>query len=217
MSQPRQGSARPTDAPDTLYVLAPGVDENGCRLMAEEAVRLTRLDVPRVSGRGARGLRPFYGAGFYGVSWIHPYIWYQERGTSPHTMRKLAGRVIPMWVDDSTGQLAKDQKKPRTRVTEDGRKQTLIFRRVARMGQRKVVRRSIGGSEVTTSVPASYPGAPGRIAGREGRGRISTGNVGVRWRHPGLRAAGTIETAVLKVAAYSGVGQPSVQTTSRVQ
>lgn len=216
MTEP-QGSARPRETPDTLYVLVDGANEHACRVMAEEAVRLSRRDFPRVSGRGAQGLRPFYGAGFFGVSWTEPYVWYRERGTKPFTMRKLAGKTIPMWVDDQDGSARRDNPKAETRVTEDGRKQVKIFRRVAKIGQRKMVRRTIAGITTSVSVPASYPGAPGRISGRYDRGRISVGNVGVRWRHPGLQAAGTIETAVLKVAAYSGLGQPPVQVTTRVQ
>lgn len=212
----RQGSAPPSDAPDTMYVLVPGVDEQHAQVLAVEAVRLARLDLPRVTGRSARGLMPFFGAGFFGVSWIHPYLWWQESGTRPFTMTKLAGKVIPMWVDDADGSARRADPKAKTRITEDGRRQVLIFRRAARLGQRKTVMRRLAGRDVPTSVPASYPGAPGRIAAREG-GRISSGNVGVRWRHPGLRPRGSIETAVLKVAAAAGLGQPQVHTTRRVQ
>jgi hypothetical protein len=66
----------------------------------------------------------------------------------------------------------------------------------------------------SVSVPASYPGAPGRIARRtapapwtpEGQrgGQISAGNVGVRWRHPGLRAMQFMNTAMATAVFEAG-------------
>lgn len=216
MTAPRLGTPSPRSEPDSIYALVPGAPVDACRRLAEESVRVARLSYPRISGRSARGLHPVWGAGWYGVGWREPSVWYQERGTRPHTMTRLAGKVVPMWVDDRDGSVRRADPKAKTRVTDDGRRQVLIFRRAARIGQRKTVKRVVGGAEVSVSVPASYPGAPGRIGSRSG-GRIALGNVGVRWRHPGLPAAGHLETAVLKVAAAAGLGQPATQTTSRVQ
>ena len=73
-----------------------------------------------------------------------------------------------MWVDDPTGELASKNPKARTRVTMSGKPQVLIFRRAAKLGQRKAVRTKIAnGLYHQTSVPMSYPGAPGRIGTRQ--------------------------------------------------
>ncbi len=209
------GQAR--GGPDSLYVLAPGLSDDACRRLAEEATRLAKLRAPRLSGRSAKGLRPFWGAGFFGVSWTDAYVWFHEKGAGSHTMRRLAGKTIPMWLDDPVGDLRRADPKAKTRVTADGRRQVLVFRRAAPIGQRKSVRRRVGGAEVVLSVPAAYPGAPGRIANRDALGRTQTANVGVRWRHPGLRPRGFIAEAVLSMAEAAGLGRPQPQVTSRVQ
>jgi len=135
-------------------------------------------------------------------------------------MRSLAGKTIPMWVNDPTGSEAAKNPRAKTRTTDDGRKQILIFRRAAPIGQRKTSVRMVNGLLTRTSVPASYPGAPGRIAvnrsqgmirrgdGIDGEGRagqIATKNVGVRWRHPGLDARRALAKGVTIAAVESDI------------
>lgn len=175
------------------------------------AVHNAQRLAPKLSGRSAARFLPLYGEGYFGVAWQDRYVWFQEAGISPFTNRALAGKTIPMWIDDPTGEERVKNPRAKTRVTESGKQQVLIFRRAAAMGARKQVRR--GG--VTRDVPASYPGAPGRIGLREaprpntmpGRvaGRIARGNVGVRWRHPGLEPRGFIRQAIVATALSAGV------------
>lgn len=193
------------------------LDEQSAQYLAINAVYAARQSMPRVTGATANRLRPVYGEGFFGIYFPDAWTWFQERGTKPFTMRSLAGKTIPMWVSDEDGQLRAKNSKIRVRTTEDGRVQVLIFRRAARIGQRKTVRRKnpvTGAIEVTTTV-ASYPGAPGRIArripgmpntpaGRVG-GQIAAGNVGVRWRHPGLRAGQFLNSAIARSAFEAGL------------
>jgi hypothetical protein len=98
-----------------------------------------------------------------------------------------------------------------------GKTQVLIFRRVASVGQTKTVtRRSrVTGTIERTQVPASYPGAPGRIGRREAAqpytrggssgGQIAGGNVGVRWRHPGLAPRKFLNNSLTLAAQWNGV------------
>lgn len=177
-------------APDRLYVRVPvGATEAGA--LAQAATHLARVLSPKLTGASARRLQPVSGEGWFGVRWLDSAQWFQERGVRGFTMRALAGKVIPMWIDDPTGVERKRNPKAKTR-TLSGRVQVLIFRRAATIGARKSAVR--GG--VVTSVPQSYPGAPGRIARRQiagplttpGRvaGQIAARNIGVRWHHPGL-------------------------------
>lgn len=176
---------RVADHPDRLIIVVDGLSASRARAIANEAVRLARQASPKITGGGARRLQPVYGKGVAGIRWADPYMLYIDHGTQPFTMRSLAGKVIPMWVEDPGGFERQRNPKAKIRYTLDGRTQVLIFRRAARMGQRRP-----GGS------PASYPGAPGRIGNREsgrpwttpGRvaGAITPGNSGVRWRHPGI-------------------------------
>lgn len=137
-------------------------------------------------------------------------MWYAEHGSGAHTMKSLAGRVVPMWVPDPQGQLSAENPKAKTRVTVDGRRQVLIFRRAAKLGQRKRVVRRVGGAQTHVEVPASYPGAPGRIAARSSSGAILAGNTGVRWRHPGNRGQHFISRSISAVAEAAGAGHPPV-------
>ena len=182
--------------PNRLYMEAPGSTKMECRAAALTAVAVARRNMPKVTGRGARSLQPLYGDGYFGIRWDDDYVWFQEIGIHPFTMRRLAGKLIPMWINDPTGAERRKNPKAKTRLTEDGRTQVLIFRRAAKMGAKKTVRRVVGGQAFTVTSPMSYPGAPGRISRREagqplttvGRiaGAIGRPNVGVRWRHPGL-------------------------------
>jgi len=197
--------------------------------LAMEAVAIARRNMPKFTGQRSRELRPIWGAGFFGIMWDSPEIWYQEVGIRPFTMTKLAGKTIPMWIKDPTGVERQKNPKAETRVGEDGVVRVLIFRRAARQGQRKTVVR--GGR--TVDVPASYPGAPGRIGVREiGRGmtrdgkvagRIAGGldparrNVGVRWRHPGLTGRSFLFRGMTQAALHGGLDQtaPVWATTNR--
>lgn len=211
--------------PNRLFVRVPGLPSNTAQRLATMATEMAQSIAPKLSGAGAASLQPVYGDDFFGITWDRPYMWDQEAGTRPFTMRSLAGRTIPMWIDDPTGKVEREQgPNARTRITASGKKQVLIFRRVARIGQRKtVVTRRRDGSVVRRDVPASYPGAPGRIAHREvteyprSSGRIakmvSRAHVGVRWRHPGIVGRGFMHYSLITVAQHVGVPSPVVQAT----
>lgn len=186
--------------PDRLVMLVNGLDAEAANYVAINAVYLARQSMPRVSGATARRLQPISGEGYFGIFFPDAWTWFMEHGTNPFTMRSLAGKLIPMWITDPDGSERRKNPKAKVRTTEDGRTQILIFRRAARIGQRKVVRRKnkVTGQMETTTTVASYPGAPGRINRRVAPspftppglrgGQIARGNVGVRWRHPGLNA-----------------------------
>jgi hypothetical protein len=102
-----------------------------------------------------------------------------------------------MWLDDPAGTIRQENPKAQTRVTMSGKPQVLIFRRVPQQGK-----------------PGS-PGTPGRIGRREsgrpwttgGRrgGAIAAGNIGVRWRHPGLRPRLFMNHAITHAAQRGGI------------
>ena len=208
--------------PNRLYVSVPGLPSNTAQRLSQMAVERAQKIAPKLSGAGAASIQPFYGDDFFGLAWDRPYMWDQEAGTRPFTMRSLAGKTIPMWIDDPTGKMEREQgPRARTRITASGKKQVLIFRRAARIGQRKTVTtRRADGSLIRRDVPASYPGAPGRIAHRQiieyprTTGRIakmvSRAHVGVRWRHPGIIGRGFMHHALITVASEVGVGNPVV-------
>lgn len=85
-----------TVLPDRLYVRAPGYKRNQTRLLANQSAAFARALSPKLSGRGAQGIKPYYGDGFFGVKWDRSYIWYQEVGINPFTMLKLAGKAQPL-------------------------------------------------------------------------------------------------------------------------
>jgi hypothetical protein len=167
-----------------------------CRLLASDAAKEARLLAPKLSGASAARIVPISGEGWYGLRWASSYLWFQNQGIRPFTNKALAGKMIPMWIDDPTGSESKKNPKAKTRITRSGKKQVLIFRRAAPIGATKTAMRGKGVNRRAVTVPASYPGAPGRIGRREagtpwttpGRrgGSIAKGNVGTRWRHPGL-------------------------------
>lgn len=224
VSQPlrRNGQA----IPDRLYIVAPGMKRTETKRLAEITAQISRKISPKLSGRAAEGIMPYYGDGFFGVKWDRPYLWHQEAGTRPFTMRNLAGKVIHMWIDDPTGEEARKNPKAKTRMTATGRRQVLIFRKAARFGQRKrvAVRDSQGRLVRWRDVPASYPGAPGRIAsrgtedlptgGQRMTGRIvSMGvrpHVGVRWRHPGIVPREFMQYSMQSVASAARIPDLSV-------
>lgn len=208
--------------PDRILAFVPGMTETDARYLAQDALARARLGMPRVTGRMANSLRPDYGPGYFGIAFPDQATWFQEQGTKPFTMNSLAGKTIPMWVDDPTGAERAKNPSAKVRATQDGRTQVLIFRKAALHGQRKTAQRrnKRTGKMHTRSVPRSYPGAPGRIARREapapftqpGRvaGAITGGNVGVRWRHPGLKALQFLNGGVTTAAFEVGLSLPRV-------
>lgn len=199
--------------PDRLLMVV-DADEFDCKRIAVDAAKIARSDAPKMTGAMSQQIFPISGTGWAGLRWLDPVTWYQEMGISGFTMRKLAGKTIPMWIDDPTGEERRKNPESKTRTTASGRTQVLIFRRAAQPGQRKRVRRN----GVWANVPASYPGAPGRIANREaaapwtteGRvaGAIARRNIGVRWYHPGLEARlfmhHALEMAALRISREHG-------------
>ena len=201
--------------PDGLIMWVPGLSGARARRIANDSVRQARAEAPKLSGRMASRMFPLYGKNFFGVGWQDSYAWFQEHGINAFTMTALQGKTIPMWIDDPYGTLIMENPKSPTRVTLSGRMQVLIFRRVAMIGERKTVRRKVGDHYETYTVPKSYPGAPGRIGKRETRrpwttegrtpGAIAPGNIGVRWRHPGLTPRLFINHAMTLSAQRAGI------------
>lgn len=189
--------------PDRMIVIMDNLDDPvAMQIMAQEAVDQAKKNMPKITGTLANSFLPVFGNNFWGIYFPDKRAWFLEKGTNPFTMASLAGKTIPMWVDDPDGEVAKKEgKKAQTRITVDGRRQTKIFRHAAPIGSRKMVFRR--GEWV--SVPRSYPGAPGRISQRSGNGQIAAGNVGVRWRHPGIQARGYLNRAIEEVGARYGI------------
>jgi hypothetical protein len=197
--------------PDRVYMRVSGLSAADAQILAEHTVVVARSIAPKLSGVSSSRFEPVSGPGFFGVRWAQHRVWFQEVGAKAFTMRSLSGKTIPMWIDDPTGKTRQENPKAPTRITASGRNQVLIFRRAAKQGQRKIAVRD----GVRVDVPASYPGAPGRIGAREtmrpsttrGRvgGQIARGNVGVRWRHPGLWARGFLNEALYRVAETNGL------------
>lgn len=208
--------------PDRLIVIVPGMRPGQARRIALDAVRMARRSAPKLSGQSARRMQPLYGRGYYGIFFGDSPLWFQENGIRPFTMNKLAGKTIPMWIDDPTGIERSRNPRIKTRRTESGKIQVLIFRKAAQKGQRKTVKRKnkVTGQTETTSVPMSYPGAPGRIGTREaGRpftrpgklgGQIARGNVGVRWRHPGIAPRKFMNNALTIASGMHGIAPTRV-------
>lgn len=192
-----------TVRPDRMLVVLEEIDDpQVMETLAQESVDLAKQIMPKITGSLAASLSPVFGNNFFGIYFPDRRAWFLEQGTNPFTMRSLAGKTIPMWIDDPNGELAHEQgPKAKTRVTGDGRRQTLIFRHAAPIGSRKMVFKR--GKWI--SVPRSYPGAPGRIANRSGNGRIAAGNVGVRWRHPGIESRHYLNRSIEQVAYRYGI------------
>lgn len=201
--------------PDRIVMPVDGLEETDARNLAIDAVMRARLTMPRVTGGTASRLQPLSGEGFFGIWFPDAHTWFMEHGTKPFTMRSLAGKTIPMWITDADGSMRRDNPKAQVRTTEDGRTQVLIFRRAAPIGKRKLNRKidKTTGQVTTWTSPASYPGAPGRIgrrvpgapwSGNLRGGAIAAGNVGVRWRHPGIVAMNFLNSALAQAAFESG-------------
>lgn len=195
--------------PDRVLMLDDSLSSREARWVAEDARARARLLLPRVSGRSASRLEAISGSGWFGIYFPDPTVWYVEHGTKPFTMRSLAGKTIPMWITDRDGTVRAKNPKAQTRITEDGRHQVKIFRRAARIGQQKT---KVTKDGRITSTPMSYPGAPGRIDNRirESSGQIGGGNVGVRWRHPGITGQGYLNQAVSEAAVAAGLNADTV-------
>jgi hypothetical protein len=198
--------------PDRIIMEVDGLDDDVAHHAAMIAVGFARQFAPKLTGASSRHFHPIWGVGWYGISWEDSYVWYQEQGVRPFLMRSLAGKTIPMWIDDPHGKEKAANPKAKTRTTADGRHQILIFRRAARLGQRKVVQRR----NEARDVPASYPGAPGRIRHRHPQyhsshparhlsGKIRSTNVGVRWYYPGMAEKGFLHNGVLRSAQFLGI------------
>lgn len=206
--------------PDRIIALV-GQDEATAEL-AQRAVNLAREVMPKVTGHLAGTLEPIHGLNFFGIYFPDRRVWFLEQGTRAHTMHEIAGKTIPMWIDDPTGAERRQNPKAKTRTTVDGRAQVLIFRRVGtKSGYRawasKIVRVTRSGARIAKY---KYPGAAGRITRREaprplttaGRtgGRIARGNVGVAWRNPGLQGRQILNFAVTMAAAESDIDLESL-------
>jgi hypothetical protein len=206
---------RISGSPDRMIMVISKLSGPRARRIANDAVREARKLMPKMSGRAASRLFPIYGYGYFGIGWLDSYTWFQEQGIRPFTMRSLAGKTIPMWIDDPGGIERQRNPKARTRTTMSGKTQVLIFRRAAMPGQTRQVRTKVAGQWEVRTVPMSYPGAPGRIGRREigqplttpGRtgGQIAGGNVGVRWRHPGLAPRKFLNRGMSLAAQRNGI------------
>lgn len=211
-----------SQSPDRMIMFVDRLSPNKARAAANTAVAMAREKMPKMSGGSARRIQPLYGKGFFGIYFPDNYVWFQEQGVRPFTMNSLQGKTIPMWVKDADGKLRAKNPKIKTRLTEDGRTQVLIFRRAAYKGQRKMKYRTdpvTGIRTVVGDTPMSYPGAPGRIGSRLGGppnpGQIAGGNVGVRWRHPGLAPKLFLNNAMTLAAQRYGILPVRVYLTDR--
>jgi hypothetical protein len=185
--------------------------------LAARAVAAAQEVMPKVTGHLAGTLRPIFGSNFFGIYFPDRRIWFLEQGTRAHTMHSLAGKTVPMWIDDPSGSVRRENPKAKVRTTVDGRTQVQLFRRVGtksgyRAWQSKVIRMTRSGVRVARY---KYPGAAGRIARREaakpltsaGRtgGRIARGNVGVAWRNPGIQGRQMLNFAMTIAAEESDI------------
>lgn len=206
-----------TATPDRMVMVIKGLSAGRARSLALAAVQEARRKMPKMSGASSSRLQPIWAKGYFGVVWADPYVWFQDHGIQPFTMKNMAGKTIPMWVDDRDGELRKKNPKIKIRTTMSGKTQVLIFRKVAKPGdtKTKTVRNKKTGILENKIVPASYPGAAGRINKREAPqpfttkgkqgGRIAGGNGGVRWRHPGLAPRQFLNNALTLAAQQGGI------------
>jgi len=208
---------RLSENPDRMVMLVKGLNPKRARNLANQAVREARRKMPKATGESAKRLQPIYGKDYFGIYFPDSYVWFQDHGIKPFTMKSLAGKTIPMWIDDPTGAERSKNPKAKVRTTASGKTQILIFRKAANMGariqKRKVDKKT--GAVTHEDKPASYPGAPGRIGRRQAgspyttsgkvAGAIATGNSGVRWRHPGLAPRLFLNNALTLTAQWNGI------------
>lgn len=81
--------------PDRVLMLA-DVDAHKAQQIAYTAVTIARLHAPKLTGASSSRLEPVYGDGYFGVFFPDPYVWFQDHGISPFTMRSLAGKAQPL-------------------------------------------------------------------------------------------------------------------------
>lgn len=202
--------------PDRLVMFVPGLNPNRAMAAGNLAASESRKNMPKATGESARRIQPLYGKNYFGVRWLDPWVYYQEKGIRGFTMKSLAGKTVPMWIKDPTGQVRAKNPKAEVRTRADGVIEVKIFRKVARIGQRRQVYRTdpvTGIKRLVDDKPASYPGAPGRIANREGgtpapgkvAGQIASGNIGVRWYHPGIAPRLFLNNAMAVAAQRVGI------------
>jgi hypothetical protein len=207
--------------PTRLFMRVADLSAGEAAGVAQYAVTQARQLAPRVTGESSGRFTPLAGDGYFGIAWADHHVWYVEMGIRPFTMNNLAGKTIPMWITDHTGVERQRNPRARTRTTHDGRVQVLIFRKAARHGERKTVRRETSGGRVEeVDVPRSYPGAPGRISRREGpapftdegkvAGQIAKGNIGVRWRHSGTWGRFFLREGLIRAAEDHGLEVGSI-------
>lgn len=197
--------------PQSLIMVFRDLDRDEAEWLARDALYRARQRMPRVTGMTASRIAPIWGRRWFGLAFPRE-AWFMEKGTSPFTMRSLAGKLIPMWITDTDGSARRANSKAKVRSTEDGRTQVLIFRKAAKIGARTTKVSKYGFSY---SAPAAYPGAPGRINRRQPGapftpvgargGAVAAGNTGVRWRHPGVRSMQFLNSSLAEAAFDAGL------------
>jgi hypothetical protein len=223
-----------TKAPDRVIMVIPGLRRRDAKVMALLAVSYARTHAPKLTGVSSAWIRPLYGNGNFGMQWFHEQIWFQNTGVRPFLMSKLAGKTVPMWIDDPNGDVERQEQESlgrgktlpanRKRVfPETGRKQVLIFRKAAKptrpvfkdgkLVMVKNTKQVIRGNR-TVTVPRSYPGAPGRIDERlrTATGKIGRGNIGVRWYFPGLTPRNFLQMGLVEACDRFGVTPGAIHT-----
>ena len=85
-----------TTRPDRVVMLVPGLSAEDAAKVARSATLIARSHIPKMSGAAARGLEPIYGDGMFGIYFAEPYVWFQDHGIRPFTMKNLAGKAQPL-------------------------------------------------------------------------------------------------------------------------
>ena len=109
--------------------------------IARRAVEIAQQLAPKDTGSGAAAISPVSGPGQVGMN-VPGYMKIQNYGSSPHIMKELAGKTIPI----------------RTPSGE------IVFRRatVENIGRNKIVARNERGQIVTTKITWRNPGIKGQ-------------------------------------------------------
>ncbi len=205
--------------PDRAFMVVDELPRANAYLLALEAVEEARKKMPKLSGRAADRLEPIYADNIFGILWQDSYVWYQDHGIRPFTMNNLQGKTIPMWINDPSGQLRQKNPKAKTRVTKDGRQQTLIFRKAPKQGggtQRYSRNSKTGALELNTDKKGSSPTKAGRAKkdnlagslseeGRKSGGKNGSGSSGMGWRYPGIAPKLFINNSITVTAQKNGI------------
>src|SRR5580658_6984428 len=112
--------------PDRMIMIVPEAPQSLCEALANRAVLHAQYLAPKLSGRAADSIYPIVERSGFGVGWTVPWLWYQDQGVRPYLQRSLAGKTIPMWIDDPSGSVARDNPKAEKRTTASGKPQVLI-------------------------------------------------------------------------------------------